>query len=49
MDVRITLTANAIREAVNCIYIIYSVVLLAEKEVKKVKSQYILHNMMDIC
>jgi hypothetical protein len=49
MDVRITLTANAIREAVNCIYTIYSVVLLAEKEVKKVKSQYILHNMMDIC
>jgi len=49
MDIRITLTANAIREAVNCIYTIYSVVLLAEKEVKKVKSQYILHNMMDIC
>ena len=49
MDVRITLTANAIKEAVNCIYIIYSVVLLAEKQVQKVKSQYILHNMMDIC
>jgi hypothetical protein len=48
MDVRITLTANAIREAVNCIYIIYSVVLLAEKQVQKVKSQYILHNTMDI-
>jgi len=49
MDVRITLTANAIKEAVNCIYRIYSVVLLAEKQVQKVKSQYILHNMMDIC
>jgi hypothetical protein len=49
MDVKITMTANAIREAVNCIYTIYSVVLLAEKEVQKVKSQYILHNMMDIC
>lgn len=49
MDARITMTANAIREAVNCIYTIYSVVLLAEKEVQKEKSQYILHNMMDIC
>jgi len=49
MDVRITLTANAIKEAVNCIYRIYSVVLLAEKQVQKVKSQYILHNTMDIC
>ena len=49
MDARITMTANAIREAVNCIYTIYSVVLLAEKEVQKGKSQYILHNMMDIC
>lgn len=48
MDVRITMTANAIKEAVNCIYRIYSVVLLAEKEVQKVKSQYILHNMMNI-
>jgi hypothetical protein len=48
MDVRITLTANAIKEAVNCIYRIYSVVLLAEKQVQKVKSQYILHNTMDI-
>jgi len=41
MDVRITMTANAIKEAVNCIYRIYSVVLLAEKQVQKVKSQYI--------
>ena len=41
MDVRITMTANAIKEAVNCIYRIYSVVLLAEKEVQKRKSQYI--------
>jgi hypothetical protein len=48
MDVRITMTANAIKEAVNCIYRIYSVVLLAEKEVQKRKSQYILHNMMNI-
>ena len=41
MDVRITMTANAIKEAVNCIYRIYSVVLLAEKEVQKARSQYI--------
>jgi len=41
MDVRITMTANAIKEAVNCIYRIYSVVLLAEKQVQKAKSQYI--------
>jgi hypothetical protein len=41
MDVRITMTANAIKEAVNCIYRIYSVVLLAEKEIQKAKSQYI--------
>ena len=41
MDVRITMTANAIKEAVNCIYRIYSVVLLAEKEVQKTRSQYI--------
>ena len=41
MDVRITMTANAIKEGVNCIYRIYSVVLLAEKQVQKVKSQYI--------
>lgn len=38
MDVRITMTANAIKEAVNCIYRIYSVVLLAEKQVQKVRS-----------
>jgi hypothetical protein len=48
MDVRITMTANAIKEAVNCIYRIYSVVLLAEKEIQKVKSQYILYNMTNI-
>jgi len=41
MDIRITMTANAIKEAVNCIYRIYSVVLLAEKEIQKAKSQYI--------
>lgn len=41
MDVRITMTANAIKEAVNCIYRIYSVVLLAEKQVQKGRSQYI--------
>lgn len=35
MDVKITKTANAIKEAVNCIYRIYSVVLLAEKEIQK--------------
>ena len=48
MDVKITKTANAIKEAVNCIYRIYSVVLLAEKEIQKVKSQYILYNMTNI-
>ena len=47
MDVRITMTANAIKEAVNCIYRIYSVVLLAEKQVQKVKNQYILYNMRE--
>ena len=35
MDARITMTANAIKEAVNCIYTIYSVVLLAETKSKK--------------
>ena len=39
MDAKITMTANAIKEAVNCIYRIYSVVLLAEKQVQKIKSQ----------
>ena len=48
MDIKITKTANAIKEAVNCIYRIYSVVLLAEKEIQKVKSQYILYNMTNI-
>ena len=48
MDIRITMTANAITESVNCIYTIYSVVLLAEKEVRKLKSQYTLRNMTDI-
>ena len=42
MDVRITMTANAIKEAVNCIYRIYSVVLLAEKQVQKVRSNSII-------
>jgi hypothetical protein len=42
MDVRITMTANAIKEAVNCIYRIYSVVLLAEKQVQKVRSNSVL-------
>jgi hypothetical protein len=42
MDVRITLTANAIKEAVNCIYRIYSVVLLAEKQVQKVRSNSVI-------
>ena len=48
MDAKITKTANAIKEVVNCIYRIYSVVLLAEKEVKKVKNQYLLCNMTNI-
>ena len=48
MDIRITMTANAITEAVNCIYTIYSIVLLAEKEVKKLKNQYVLRNTTDI-
>jgi len=48
MDIRITMTANAITESVNCIYTIYSIVLLAEKEVRKLKSQYTLRNMTDI-
>lgn len=47
MDVRITMTANAIKEAVNCIYRIYSVVLLAEKQVQKIKNQYILYNIRE--
>jgi hypothetical protein len=42
MDVRITMTANAIKEAVNCIYRIYSVVLLAEKQVQKVRSNSVI-------
>jgi len=48
MNVKIIATAAAIKESVNSIKTIYSVVILVQKEVQKVKSQYELRNMTDI-